>query len=1327
MHDKPPSADRRSYAPTATQEGMIFQALFDSDEDLNHEQLVVGGVSLEEEAWWNQAWQRAYEKLSALRSYFQWEGVEEPRLHIAEPTAIPWEKLSGSRAELEEFLRVDRQRIWDLRQAPLLRVTWFELPDEGTATVVWSFHHILIDGRSIIGVLSGVQAFVNAYREGRPEPQLPIADFDALMRALEARDSSKDKAFWQKYLSGFRAVNELPGMLRTRDDTAPTRPYELMRVGPSLRRMKKAAAARGLTLGTIIQCAWCFILAKSSGESDIVIGVARAGRNFHPHAMFGVGMFMTTVPMRSLVDLEMDVLEWLRVFRDGTLGAREHEHCSLAEIQALTPIPSGTDLFTSLVAIENDYLNESKLNLDEHWRSRTVELHENAGYPLVLTTHANHDGNLVMTLGADLRFIEKSTVEPTLERFARVMDVLVEVIENDTKLKLADLEWLPEAERAALKGLYPPPAPAPDKAFTVDGLFQQQVARVPDEVAVVGPKGRLTYRELDDLSNQVAQLLKKHEVKQGDFVAVCLDRDPLMIAALLGVLKVGAAYVPIDRFLPRERIERIYELGAPRTTITLKRLLTALPDDLGEILTLDRVSELPRAQVERAHDASAACYAVFTSGTTGQPKGIVTSHSNLVSIFQSWRDAYRLFEHKSHLQMASYTFDVFSGDFARALLSGGKLVLAEPERLLNPEELGNLIRAEAVDIAEFVPLVLRTLVDHLELSQTELPSLRTVIAGSDVWYVSEYRRFQKIFGEKVRLINSYGLSECTIDSTFFEGPLPEAGDDKVLPIGRPFDNTVVRVVEESGRDAGINRVGELLIGGHGVTGGYLGNPESPRFFRGADGLIWYKTGDLARLQADGLISLVGRADTQVKIQGYRVELGEVEAALMRHPSVSDCVVVTHERSRGDRYLVAYVVSAGESLNIEELRAATKEHLPHYMNPRAFMQLKEIPHTPNGKVDKKALPEPNDARAEILHVEYQPPVTPTQVRIAKIWSDLLGVPRVGLRDNFFELGGHSLLAVRLFARVNEFADPKLPLPALVSAQTVEQMAYLVDNKSQGEQGLIQLTSGPEDRPALFWIHTLGGGGGGGFFRYQYLSQRFRQPRRSYGIQAPAVPFRRIDEMATFYADLIKKAQPHGPYHVLGYCFGGTVAYEVARQLKEGGEEVGVVGLIDAEARMAVPPPSSFSEVLEFVANACTWLWRFLRQDIRHSFAWVRRRLFPMLGGAVRGDLSAFEYRLEDFMEAHEQDPAYRPFVEAHWAAASRYEPRRFGGEVLLVRSRYQSITQYQRAMGWRNLANRVDVRILDYTHGELLNDPARDIVAEMIEKKVLESESGPRSS
>lgn len=1322
MNQPPPSGAADSYQPTATQEGMIFQALFDEEKDLNHEQLLVGGLAPGEEEWWNKAWQRAYEKLPALRSYFQWEGVEEPQLHIAAPTKVPWQRLSGTRAELEAFTSADRALIWDLREAPLLRLTWFELTDENTATLVWSFHHILIDGRSIIGVLGGVQAFVHAYREGRPEPQLPIADFDVLMRKLQARDGSKDKAFWQEYLRGFQSVNELPGMLRVPDEAAPDRPYEVTRVGPSLNRLKKAAKSRGLTLGTIVQCAWCFLLAKSTGESDIVVGVARAGRNFHPQAMFGVGMFMTTVPMRSQVDLEMDVLEWLRVFREGTLGAREHEHCSLAEIQALTPIPSGTDLFVSLVAIENDYLNESKLNLDEHWRERTVELRENAGYPLVLTTHANHTGDLVMTLGADLRSIDKSAVKPALDRFAQLIDALLEVLEKDSKLKLADLEWLPEEERSALRALYPSPAPAPETSITIDSLFREQVQRVPDLVAVVGPKGRLTYRELDRLSNQIAHLLKERRVSTGDFVAVCLDRDPLMVAALLGVLKAGAAYVPVDRFLPAERLERIFKLAAPRATLTLGRFVPALPESLNDVITVDRVSEQPDFCPDRAHDAKTACYAVFTSGTTGQPKGIVTTHTNLVSIYQSWREAYRLEEHKSHLQMAGYTFDVFSGDFARALLSGGKLVLCEPERFLNPEELAQLIQSEEVDIAEFVPLVLRTLVDHLELSQKKLTSLRTVIAGSDVWYVSEYRRFQQIFGSEVRLINSYGLSECTIDSTFYEGPLPDGGDDKVLPIGRPFNNSIVRVVEESGRDAGINRVGELWIGGPGVTDGYLGDPNSPRFFNDDEGVKWYKTGDLARLSPDGLISLVGRADTQVKVQGYRVELGEVEAALMLHPDVADCVVVTHERARGERFLVAYIVSNGGSLDVEELGAATKKHLPYYMNPRAFVQLQEIPHTPNGKVDKKALPAPDDARAEILHVEYQAPETPTQVRIAQIWSDLLGVPRVGLKDNFFELGGHSLLAVRLFARINEFADPKLALPALIGAQTVEMMAQLVDSKSQGEQGLIQLQDGPEHRPALFWIHTLGGGGGGGFFRYQYLCQQFSEPRRSYGIQAPAVPFRRIDEMAAHYAELIKQAQGSGPYHILGYCFGGTVAYEVARQLKEDGEEVGVVGLIDAEARLAVPPPSSFGEVVEFLLNIFSWLWRFLRQDIRQSLAWFRRRLIPMLGGAVRGDLSAFDYDLEDFLEAHEQDPEYRPFVEAHWAAAGRYEPLRFPGEVLLVRSRYQAIAQYQRAMGWKNLADRVDVRILDYSHGDLLNDPARDIVAEIIEKKIIESES-----
>lgn len=1310
---------------------MIFQALFSPAQDLNYEQLVIRGVEAADASLWQQAWQRAYELGPALRCYFAWEGVEQPALLIAPPSPIEWNQIECQVDELDGWLARDRERRWDLSRAPLMRVTWVTFTDAPHAALVWSFHHILLDGRSIAGVLEAVQQLVNALRRGEPQPHFQQADYPTLLRALAARDQAADRAFWKEYLADWDTVNDLPGLYGEQRADVDPRNIEFVSDGPPVKRVEAAARAHRLTRGTLVQTAWALMVGRTTDADDIVFGVARAGRHFHPHAMFGLGMFMTTVPMRCRLDPQVPVLAWLREFRKGTLGVREHEHYSLAEIQTLTPIPSGIDLFSSLLVIERDYLYQAKKAKDAQWAKRNVELRENAGYPLVLTSHEAPDGSLRATLTIDPTWVEPAAARRALDRFQQVIWSLLEVLEGKNELTLGELEWLPASERAALSALRPGLAEPPQA--TVDELFEQRAQLVPRRTAVVAGEHSITYAELDARANQLAHYLISGGVEPGDTVAVCLDRGVELIVALLASLKAGAAYLPLDRLFPKGRMSAMLEAGRPRKVITLSRLRPSLPsldesvpvhlDELGH-----RLAALPSTPPERRHNPDSPCYVVFTSGTTGDPKGVVTSHSNLTSIYQSWLRTYRLEEHRSHLQMANVAFDVFSGDLVRALLSGGQLVLCEPERLLDPPRLVELIRSQEIDIAEFVPLVLRTLIDHLEVEDIQLPSLKTVIAGSDVWYVSEYNHFSEVLGRSVRLVNSYGITECTIDSTYFDPDLDLDGSDRVLPIGIPFDNSSVRVVDEQGRDAGFYQTGELWIGGFGVTGGYLARSgadprTAEKFVTDAQGNRWYRTGDLARLREDGVLDLVGRADSQVKVQGYRVELGEVEAALKRDPNVANCVVTARDGARGERFLVAYVVpKETESLNIEELRAATQARVPYYMVPRSYVQLTELPRTRNGKIDRKALPEPELVQDQLLRQTYEAPQTPLEQRIAAIWGELLNVPRVGRNDNFFELGGHSLLAVRLFSRINHFADPKLPLAALVNAQTVAHMAALIESGSDGWSGVVPLRDGPEDKPALFWIHTLGGGGGGGFFRYQQLCNLMKEPRRCYGIQAPRTPLRRIEDMAEHYCSLIQRVQPKGPYHLFGYCFGGTVAYEMARQLRMEGETVGVVGLIDAEARVEVPPPRSLRAFWDLVVNVWLWIFRFMRRDWRTNVEWFTHRLFPMISGVLRGNLERLEYRLEDFMETHEQAPENRPYVEAHWAAATHYQPEPYSGNLLLMRSKYQPLLQYQRALGWEKLTPDVEVRVLPCDHGELLELPHIRTIAQHFEREILAAEA-----
>ena len=437
-------------------------------------------------------------------------------------------------------------------------------------------------------------------------------------------------------------------------------------------------------------------------------------------------------------------------------------------------------------------------------------------------------------------------------------------------------------------------------------------------------------------------------------------------------------------------------------------------------------------------------YVVFTSGSTGMPKGVMVSHRSWANAYLGWERSYGLREHcHSHLQMASFSFDVFAGDFARALGSGGKLVLCPREWLLEPARLYALMKEQQVDCAEFVPAVLRGLLQHLKETQQRVDFMRVLVGGSDAWYVNEYHELRGVIGESTRLINSYGVTEATIDSTWFEGQELGTEETQLVPIGRPFANNRLYVLDEHLQPVPAGIPGELFIGGEGVARGYCHRPEltAERFVPdpfGEPGARLYRTGDRARYLQDGNIDFMGRADTQVKLRGFRVELGEIESTLGRHPSVQSAVVLLREDPQTPRRLVSYVVGTSEKLDTAELRDFLRERLPDYMVPALFLQMDALPLTPNGKVDRKALPAP-DAAQRPAEAQLVAPRSATETGLLAIWREVLGVESLSVLDNFFDAGGHSLLATQIISRASATFQVKLPLRALFEHPTIAELS------------------------------------------------------------------------------------------------------------------------------------------------------------------------------------------------------------------------------------------------------------------------------------------------
>jgi amino acid adenylation domain-containing protein len=564
---------------------------------------------------------------------------------------------------------------------------------------------------------------------------------------------------------------------------------------------------------------------------------------------------------------------------------------------------------------------------------------------------------------------------------------------------------------------------------------------------------RWNYGHLNGSANQLARHLRTLGVGPEIRVGICLERSPELIQTVLAVWKAGGAYVPLDATHLRtaqQRVKHVLQEAQVSLVVTDTALHEAM--DWGDVRCVlldgadaDKISCQDKKNLFGNISAEHLAYVLYTSGSTGQPKGVMVTHGNLANARYGWETEYRLADGvRSHLQMASFGFDVFAGDVVRALGSGGKLVLCPKEILLDAAELTALIRREQVEAAEFVPLVLRNLMQYLEETRQTLDSLRLVIAGSDAWYAADHRAAQRIFGTHTRLVNSYGLTETTIDSTYFEGGVEKLADTAQVPIGRPFPNVRVYVLDSEGSPTPPGVAGELYIGGDGVARGYV-NPEQNvgRFvadpFSDLPGARLYRTGDRARCRADGQFEFLGRVDEQVKIRGYRVEPGEVEQLLREHPSVARVAVVARERTADDLRLVAYMVATrSEVPSSEELQEFLAPRIPEYMIPTAFVTLDDLPTTVSGKIDRRRLPEPDWSQAASQH-HFVAPRTAIEQQLAEIWREILSVEQISVFDDFFRLGGNSLLALRLVSRVRAEFSVELPLVHLFTSPRLSDVA------------------------------------------------------------------------------------------------------------------------------------------------------------------------------------------------------------------------------------------------------------------------------------------------
>ncbi|MBB5803971.1 amino acid adenylation domain-containing protein/non-ribosomal peptide synthase protein (TIGR01720 family) [Saccharothrix ecbatanensis] len=987
-----------AYPLTPMQAGMVFHGLGDQGVYFQQTTFVVDGVT--DSAEFARAWQRVVDRTPVLRSSVLWEGVREPLQVVHDHATVPFTFLDWSglgdanRADrLHALLAEDRAEGMDLGTPPLMRVAIARLSPT-SVQVLWTFHHVLLDGWSVFHVLSDVLS------PGEPPERRPFRDYVAWLTRQDDHDEAE--AYWRGVLGTVDAPTPLPADRPAPHGTSSERlPMTLTEAESG--QLYEFARRHRLTPSAIVQGAWALLLAHSSGKRDVCFGATVSGR---PADLPGVdsitGIFINTLPVRVEVDGAAPVADWLRALQDAQADSRRFEHVPLTDIQSWSGVERGTALFDSVVVFEN-YPVESA----EGMGLRELSAIETTSFPLSVTAYPAE--RLGVLLGYEPAMFERATVERLGERLHRLLVGLV----ADPDRPVADVPWLSEAEIRRVIVDWNDTA-VDEPTGTIPELFTAQVARTPDAVAVTGSGRSLTYRALDETANRLAHHLIRSGVGPESVVALKFPRSVDLVIAVLGVLKAGAAYLPVDVSYPADRIA--YMIADSRAALVLDGIpdLSGMPDDAPEV-------------VLRQENAA---YVIYTSGSTGRPKGVVVSHAGLATFSTAEIAHFDVSPGDRVLQFSSPAFDASVLELCMALPAGATLVVPPPGPLLG-RHLARFVTDFDITHALIPPAALATLPD------AELPTLRTLVVGGDASSAELVRRW----APGRRMINAYGPTESTVVTTWSD-PLEPGGTP---PIGRPIPGTAVRVLDDELKPVPAGVTGELYIAGIGLARGYLNRPglTAQRFvadpFGAASGSSagerMYRTGDLARWDDTGTLHYLGRADQQVKIRGFRVELGEVESVLAAHPAVAQVVVVPNEHR-----LVAYFVP-DKPTTASELRDHTAEVLPDHMVPAAFVALESMPLTVSGKLDRVALPAPE--RDAVTSREYVAPRTETEEAIAAIWADVLGVGEVGVEDSFFALGGDSIRGLHITSRTKSAFGVDLSPRDVLTARTVAALAELVE--------------------------------------------------------------------------------------------------------------------------------------------------------------------------------------------------------------------------------------------------------------------------------------------
>ncbi|ASS75247.1 hypothetical protein CIG75_09800 [Tumebacillus algifaecis] len=1172
---------------------------------------------------------------------------------------------------------------FDLQTGPLVRFQLLQVEVEEHLFVV-TMHHIISDGWSLSIFAEELSALYVAHLQGgegesllQQLPQVPVryADFAAWQRQwLQGVEMERQLSYWKRQLGSELPVLQLP----TDRPHPPVQTHngavEMFAIDAGLTaKLQQLSNEQDVTLFMTLLAAYQTLLMRYSGQEDIAVGTPVAGRQSEATERI-IGFFINTLVMRTDLSGAPSFLDLLTRVRETALGAFAHQDVpfeQLVEMLATDRDASRTPLFQVMFALQN--VPEQPLQLQGLAIDELSLVRNTAKFELSLALE-EVDGQLNGAFEYNTDLFDATTISRMIGHFRNLLESIVDAPQK----ALGDLTLLSAAERSQLLGTWNETQGEYPEQVCIQQLFEQQALRTPHALAVVADKISLTYEELNGKANSLAHYLRKKGAGRESVIALCTERSAQMIIGMLGILKAGAAYLPLDITHPAERLQLMLTDAHPHLLLTEAHLQPLLQGAGAETILLD-AHEAQFAQESMDNPSSVnrpddLFYILYTSGTTGVPKGVECIQRgpiNLIADLQHKR-AVRTGDNCS--VWTSVGFDVSVLEIFSALLHGATVQIVPETVRTDSDAFFRWLWQNEIHSAYLPPFLLKEFANWLASGNST--SLRRMIVGVEP--IRE-RLLEQLHRQipGVTIINGYGPTEASIASDLYVFD-PQQVKDRVTPIGRPVQNTSTYIFDRHLNPVPIGVYGEIYLGGIGLARGYRNQPELtaekfiPHPLKPDSGEVLYKTGDMARYLPDGNIEFLGRADQQVKIRGFRVELGEVEAALTKLPTVAESICLVHADEQGQKRLIAYILPASQ-VGASELRSSLQAVLPGPMVPSAFVMVERWPLSPNGKIDRRALPKPEWNRAG---VQYVPPRDELEWQLATVWQDVLGQARVGIEDDFFTIGGHSLLAVRLLAEVEKRLGMRLQMASLFQHPTVEQLAELVRQGTSEavieHSPLVKLNAGTAGMTPLILVHAVSGNA----FSYLELSAELRErpifALQAQGLEPGSAPLTDVQTMAARYIESVRAVQPQGPYLLAGWSFGGAVAYEMAAQLVRLGERVERVLLLDTRMPTAVGETVAELDEAELALGFVQDLaGRFALADEVEVEAGQNERLSAtdILRRALQ--VARAHRVLSDSFELHDLERMFHVY-RANITALCRYQPQPADVPLVLLRAEQGSL-------------------------------------------------------